>query len=742
MSGFPQLVCGWALVNLESSGAGVGVVARSGNWPPALGSTVRELGALASLAEGADTTTPDTFALEFTLARGLAVAGLKTPSDVRPGTCVTHLVAGDQGTLDGVTALQLFESGEFLTSLRDGLSPTEHWPMAAPTPDLNGQLFAGAAAASLEQPWLPVLIGAVLAHLSNQGPAIALHVEHTRDAVTMLKALYGIIPRNALRELTFTTGGEQSADTPSITAVIGWDTPVPPNRHVITPDSTVDGSNDTYPRLGRDIVEHRRAGTAVPAKLVSVQDVRQWCYQQHLRTIEPALLDDPQLIKVITDPTLSPDWFVDETVARRAIHLAIEKPEVAKALARIDHHAVVRTTFKQALTDYVLADTRGRTRASQVAQQLGFDISAVVVESSFRRLESGVLSVSDAKTVWPQLQQSWATGEPADRDLVLEHVQRHPALREYALGSNDRHLVYETLRAEINDKTVPTASSQILRTAMYTQLNIVGQLIVTISYTSRDRYVMEQILTCAPDDRLPQLIAECAQYKAADAFEIMKAVTLVKAEPAELVAALKPAWPLLRTSLGLPQALEAVVVLDAEAPSAAAHSARFSLRRSVFQRGRDSGEWSRAEVAGILRAAVDDALVIEECFGILNAAIASDMDFVASCMADRSTAASGASVLNRVLACAPADRRAALITSCARQREIEPFALMRAVCALELDSVELVTLLEDGWFELRDRLNLPQRVAALVVLDATATEPPRLRPLQAPEKPRRKLFGR
>ncbi|MEU0543649.1 hypothetical protein ABZ319_27645 [Nocardia sp. NPDC005978] len=734
MTGFAQLVCGWALVNLESSGAGVGVVARSGNWPAALGSTVRELGPLVTPVENAPG-----FVLEFTLARGLAVAGLKTPSEVRPGTCVTHLVAGDRGALDGSIALQLFESGALVTSLQDGVSPTEHWPAADVEPD--GQLFAGAATASIDQPWLPVLVGAVLARLAEQGPPIALHVEQVRDAVTMLKALYGVLPRNLLRELTFSTGPELSSETPAITTVVGWETPLPGGRHAINPDSAIEASTETYPRLGRDIVAHRRAGLAVPATLRSVHDLRQWCYQQHLRTVEPALLDDGQLARVITDPTLSPDWFVDETVARRAVHLAIDNSEVATALAAIDHHAVVRNTFERTLTDYVLADARGHSRATRVAEQLGFDISAVVVESSFRRLENGTLSATDAKTVWPQLKKSWTTGENEERNQILEHVRRHRALREHSIASPDRFLVYETIRAEIGDPAVHTGSSQLLRSAMHSHLPIIAQLLVNISCNSRDRYVLEQILACAPDDQLPRLVAECSKYQAVDAFELMKAVTLVKAEPEELAAALKPAWRQLRRSLGLPEALEVVTTLDAAAATPASGGARFALLLNRFGRTRDNGLWSKAEVAGILRAAVDDRLVIDEHFEILNAAIAADIDYVAGCMAERSQAPTGAAILAQVLVNAPHDRLPALITACAAHPDINPHALMRAACALDLDSPALVELLTPAWPHLRQHLNLPHRVADLLTLDPAAAHPPRLQPLPAPPKPRRKRFS-
>ncbi|WP_330178783.1 hypothetical protein OHB26_19885 [Nocardia sp. NBC_01503] len=734
MTGFPQLVCGWALVNLESSGAGVGVVARSWNWPAVLGFTVRELGSLVTLPEGGD---PIGFALEFTVTRGLAVAGLKTPSQVRPGTCVTHLIAGDTARLDGAIALRLFASGGFLTSLNGSVSPTDHWETTVPDSASHG--FDATAEIAVEQPWLPALIGAALAHLAGQGPTIVLQVEDAHDAVRMLTALYGMLPRNVLRELTFSTTVSPLAEMPSITTVIGDATP--PDRRVITTGSGIDNISDTYQRLGRDIVEHRRAGITLPSTLSSVNDIRQWCYQQHLRTLEPAVLDDAQMVQVLTDPTLTPDWFTDATVARRAIHLALDRPEVTTALANLQVRSEVRAAFEQTLTDCVMTD-RDRGRATRVAQALRFDLSEVVVASAFRRLDNGTLSVSDAKTVWPQLQQDWAVGDTDQRKLIIERLQQHRALREFTIDSQDRYLVYETVRAEISDPAVHTGSSRLLRTAMYSQLPIVAQLMVNISCTSRDRYILEQILACAPADRLPTLVAECTRYPAVDAFELMKAVTIVRAEPAELVEGLKPAWTALRRAVGVPQAIEKLMVLDAEAAQPEGQSGRSRLRQNMFGRKGNRGNWSRSEVSALLRAAADDPPVIEEHFEMLRAAIDSDVEFVAGCMAERSADSNGATVLTRIMLCAAHERVPALLTACAQQRDLDPYALLRAVAELDLESSALVELLAGGWPHLRTRLDLPRRIATLVALDAAAALPARLKPLSPPKKQRRNSFWR
>ncbi|MFC9999943.1 hypothetical protein [Nocardia sp. NPDC127526] len=731
MTGFPQLLCGWALVNLESSGAGVGVVARSGNWPAALGSTSRELGGLVSPPVGEQTA--DSFALEFTIANGLAVAGLKTPSDARPGTCVTHLIAGEPGMLDGATALALFESGGFVTALNGSVSPTEHWH-SAPPPD--GDSCAATADAMLGQPWLPVLIGAVLAHLAGQGPAIALHVEHTDDAVTMLKALYGILPRNTLRELTFATSEPYSPETPAIAAVIGGAAVPPPDRRIIAPESSTDGT-DTYPAVGRAIVEHRRAGITLPDTIATVHQIREWCYHQHLRTVDPILLDDAQLTQVITDPDLTADWFTDDLIARRAIALAIERPSVARALAEIEHHPATRADFEQALTEHIMTG-RDHTRATQIADQLGFDLGAVVVAAAWQRLNSGTLAPGDAEIIWPQLHQDWATGEAAERDQVMHHLRHHRTLRDLAIGAHDRFLVYETIRAEIGDPAVHAGNSRVLHTAMYTQLPILAQFMVNVSAAARDRYVLEQLLACAPNDRLPALIAECARYPALDAPELLEALTMTRAEPEELVAVLRPGWKSLRTFLDLPHPIEVLTVLDAAAPDEQrGRSGRFRLSRSPFQRARRSS-WTQAEVSAIFHTAAAEPAVVEEHAELLRAAIDSDIEFVATCMADHSHAPTGAAVLHQVLACTSRDRLPALLTAAAQHRDIEPFTLLDAAAALDLDAADLVAALDGAWPHLRTRLDLPRRIATLLVLDPAAAEPARLRPLESASKPRRR----
>ncbi|MEV6770113.1 hypothetical protein AB0N05_15965 [Nocardia sp. NPDC051030] len=726
MTEFPQLLCGWAMVNLEDSGTGVGVVARSGNWPAAVGSTARELGPLVTMPGDGLPATGEVYALEFTHARGVAIASLKTPSSARPGTCITHLIAGDPGVLDGATTLGLYASGGFRTTLNGSTTPTDQWEPAAPTPDVDHDVYATAL---LDEPWLPELIGGTLAFLTGQGPALALHVHNADDAVTMLRALYGILPRNVLRQLTFSTYAQQTPDIPAIAAVLGANAEPPGDRRVITPAGTADDPADGTLSLGRAIVGNRKAGVALPESLSSVQEIRDWLYQRHLRTMEPALLDDTQLARVLTDPELSPEWFADGVVARRAIGLALEKPSVTKALARINHSPDIRAAFEQALIEHVKSGDRGQARASQVAGQLGFDLSEVVSASAWQRIDSGPLSVSDAKAVWPRIQKEWETADPDKREHVVARLTRHRTLRDFAIQSRDRQLVYETILAEVNDPAVHPGSSHVLHTAMYTNLPIVAQLIVNVSCTSRDRYVLEQLMACTPNDRLPNLILECARYPAVGAAELVRAVTITRSEPAELAAALHPAWSTLRGFLGLPEPVEAMVVLSAAgADQLPTDAERRGFRLPRLKRKENQ---VRGEISGILRVAFDDPGVIEETHEILSAAIASDIEFVAACMADTSQSPGGASVMLRVFGNAPRDRVPALVTACAQHPDTEPLVLLRAVAALGLSHEELATVLGGGWPWLRTRLDLPERVAVLLVLDPLAAAAPRLKPLRS-----------
>ncbi|WP_405484554.1 hypothetical protein [Nocardia sp. NBC_00511] len=720
MTAFAQLLCGWAVVNLESSGTGVGVVARSGNWPPALGSTTRELGALVTW--NGVPAPPEAFALEFIRARNLAVAVMKTPSNARPGTCVAHLIAGEPRDFDGATALGLFDSGLFRTHLDDPGFPTDQWTPLTDQVDSEAALIA-AVDAYLDLEWLPALLGYTLAHLAGRGPAIELHVEGAHDALAMLRALYGMLPRKALRDLTFCTSSGPSLESVAITAVTRQSPATGSGaRRVVTPGDRGDES-DTFVRLGQQITELRRAGVELPETLAAADEIGQWCFRRHLRTLGPAELDDDRMAEVIADPELSPDWFADPAVATRAVHLAVGRPTVAKSLARIDHRPDVRRKFESALTETIRGDTREQSRVIEVARQLGFDLDGVVADAAWQRLESGSgpLTAADAKAVWPKLRKYWVSGNPGRRRRVSEYLLRHQTLREQAIGSRDRALVYDTLSAEVDDPAVHTGNSRLLRTAMQSQLGIVAQLVVNVSTSGRDRYALEQILGCAPADRLPALIAECARYPALAGGELMKALTLTVAEPADLAAALRPAWPRLRKSLGLPETIETLVVLDA----AGDDGSRNGARRKTFGRNRGRIGWDREEVAAILRMAVDDRHVLEDTREILSAAIHSDPDYVATCLAEHSR--SGDTVLKRVLATTPADQLPALVTACARHWELEPFALLRAVAALDLEPGPLVEVLGGGWPWLRTRLDVPQVVTKLLVLDATEADPATLK---------------
>ncbi|MEC3952618.1 hypothetical protein VMT65_06210 [Nocardia sp. CDC153] len=709
MTGLAQLLCGWAVVNLESSGTGVGVVARSGNWPAALGSTTRELGKLVTW-DGVPTS-PEAFALEFTLARGLAVGVLKTPSNARPGTCVAHVVAGERGVMDGAKTLALYDSGRFLTTLDDPGYPTDRWDTLPDSPHDNDSGFDAAADAYLDLDWLAPLLGYTLAHLAGRGPAVELRVEHATDALAMLRALYGILPRNSLRDLTFSTASTPTSHH-AITAVTrDSHHPATGERRIVTPGDRGDES-DPFVQLGRQIIGNRRAGVRLPETLSTAEEIGTWCYRRHLRAMSPVELDDDRLAEVITDPDLSPDWFQDKTVATRAVRLALGRPGVARALARVDHHPSVRKTFEKVLTDTVMADTRDRARTAEVARQLGFDLSEAVVAAARRRLETGPLSATDAAAVWPRLHDDWATGSHKRRQVIAGYLTRHRTLRAHALGSRDRALLHRALRAEVDDPGVPTASSHLLRTAMHSQLAIVAQVAVDVACDGRDRYALDQILACAPPERLPALIAECARYPALDAITLMKALTLSRSDPAELVDALYPAWRDLRRRLGLPEPIEELVVLDAS-DSTPRPAASRSRRRGFGRRnGRD---WSHSDLTALLESA-DEPLLFEDARETLSAALHSDLDYVVDRLIARTRAADGPQVLHRILATTPPDQLPTLITACARQWDLPPTVLLHAVAALDLPPDDLAQTLSGGWPWLRVRLDLPQSIAPLLTL--------------------------
>lgn len=734
MTEFPQLLCGWSVVTLESSGTGVGVVAHSGNWPPALGFTTRELGPLISLTENG-LPTRDPFVLEFSIIRGVAVAAMKTPSNARPGTCVAHLVAGERGLLDGATALRLYHSANFRTTLDDSFYPTDQWPPLSAPPE--GPELNAAVDSCLDEPWLPVLLGAVLAHLGGQGPGLVLRAADFEDVVTMLRTLYGMLPRKTLWDLTFTTNRPLSPEAPAITAVIGDGQPaLPSDRCVITPDSRNADLPEAFLDLGHAIVDNRKLGVALPDSLDSAHAISEWCYHRHLRSLQPAQLDDAQLATVITDPELDPAWFTGTAVADRAIRLAVQKPGIARALARIDHRPSTRAAFEQALIDRILTDTRGRDRTTQVARQLGFDLTEVLIADAWRRLDGGQLASGDAEIVWPRVQQTWETGDSVARGTVADYLKRHRALREFAVGSRDRALVYATLSAELDDRGVHTGSSRLLHNAMYTNLPIVAQLVVNICLGSHDRYALEQIMSCAPADRLPELIAECTRYPAVSGAELMRAVTITRSGPAELVEALRPAWRELRKALRLPEPIETLVVLDAAAADEDARRNGLRLPRKGFRKGRQGG-WSREEVTHLLELAADDPLTIEENSEIFAAALRSDLEFVVARLAEAARTASGTAILHRMLLVAPEDRLPDLVTACAQQWDLDHRTLLRAVAALGLDPDGLVTALDNAWLWLRTRLDLPQTIAPLLALDAKAALPERLRPLTRIDDTRR-----
>ncbi|GAB0107762.1 hypothetical protein JMUB6875_67610 [Nocardia sp. JMUB6875] len=712
MTDFAQLLCGWAVVNLESSGTGVGVVARSGNWPAALGYTTRELGSLVTW-DGTPAS-PDAFALEFMLVRGLAVAVLKTPSNARPGTCVAHLVAGERGALDGAMALSLYDSGRFRTALDDPGFPTDRWDALSKPLEDNSFAFTAAAEAYLELDWLPPLLGYSLARLAGRGPAVELHVEHGSDALAMLRAVYGMLPRNTLQGLTFRTSAAPGPEVAISAVTRDGPGPAAGERRIVTPGDRGNES-DPFVQLGQQIVDFRRAGITLPENLTTAEEIGQWCYRRRLRALAPNELDDDRLAEVIADPEIGPEWFHDKTVATRAIRLALERPSVAMSLARLDHRPGVRRTFEEVLTDRVMHDARDPGHTLEVARQLGFDLSEVVVKAARRRLDTGHgLSTADAAAVWPRLHDEWATGNHKRRQMIANYLTQHRTLRDYAAVSRDRALAHRAIRAEVDDPAVPTGSSHLLRTAMQTNLTVVAQVAVDVACDGRDRYALEQILSCAPPDRLPVLVAECARYPALPATDLMRALTLTRSDPDDLVEALRPAWHHLRRTLGLPEQIESLVVLStAPAPE---NGQRGGIRLPHLGFGRRNGkDHSLADLSALLHSP-EEAIAFDEAREILGNALHSDLDQVVTSLVSRTRSPDGPQVLQRILATTPPDRLPALVAACARQWDLPATTLMHALAALDLPLAELTEALTDAWPWLRTRLDLPQVIAPLLTL--------------------------
>ncbi|BEK97830.1 hypothetical protein [Nocardia seriolae] len=686
---------------------------------------------------------PDAFALEFTLARGLAVAVLKTPSNARPGTCVAHLIAAEPGTLDGATTLTLYDSGGFRTTLDDPRYPTDRWNPPPKPLDRNGSAFTAAADAYLDLEWLPALLGYTLAHLSGRGPAVELHVEHATDALAMLRALYGILPRNSLRDLTFCTSTTPAVHPPAITAVTR-DNPAAPGgeRRIVSPGDRGDES-DPFVQLGQQLVDYRRAGVAIPESLSTAAEIGQWCHRRHLRSRPPAELDDDSLAEVIADPELSPDWFRDQTVASRAVALAIGRPSAARALAAHDQRPGVRRTFEQLLTDRILADGPDRARTVEVARLLDLDMSDALAAAAWARLTngSGPLTPADAESVWPRLRKDWATGDHERRRVIAGYLLRHRTLREHSLESRDRALVYETLNAEVDDPGVHTADSRILRSAMYTNLAIVAQLVVNVSCNGRDRYALDQILACAPTELLPTLIAEAARYPALDTADLLKALTLSRSEPAELVAALRPAWRTLRRPLHLPEPIEALVTLAVPAPEPESERGGIRLPRLPFGRLRRTS-WSRTELSDLIHTPATDRPAAEYPCGILSAALTADPEYVVAELVSRSKAPDAVPALRRILAFTPPDRLPTLLTECARRWDLPHPTLLHAVAALNLPPVDLTDTLSPAWPWLRTRFDLPRAIAPLLTLDPADTLPPAAKPLPDDRNSRRTRWFR
>ncbi|MFD9615516.1 hypothetical protein ACFWWS_39795, partial [Streptomyces sp. NPDC059083] len=177
-------------------------------------------------------------------------------------------------------------------------------------------------------------------------------------------------------------------------------------------------------------------------------------------------------------------------------------------------------------------------------------------------------------------------------------------------------------------------------------------------------------------------------------------------------------------TLNLPEPIEALVVLAVPAPADDQQRDGLRVPRRAFGWSRQRGTWSRAELTTLLCTPADEPLAAESPTGTLSAALTADIEFVVSALVSRSRTPDAVPALRRILALTPTDQLPTLVTACARQWDMPSSTLLQAVAALDLPPADLTETLTGGWPWLRTRLDLPQAMTALLVLDPADSLPP------------------
>ncbi|MFC6011062.1 hypothetical protein [Nocardia lasii] len=553
---FPQLISGWARATLDSSGAGVGVVARSANWPDELGRTARELGPMVTLV--ADAAQP--FAFEFTLGRGVAVVGVKSPSRARPGTCVSHLVAGDPAVLDGYTALQLYAAEVFVRELssEDPMTPTDRlapliWSGRAPG-------FADTVAAIVDRGWLPALIDAVLAQADSGGPDLELCVAGLAEGIAMLRAVYEVLPRALLGELTFAAGATPvppSGSGPIIVVSVRPARASDSGRRRICPDEPGAPAG-----LGATIVRAWKTGVALPDRLDSVGDIQRWLDRRALRRLDPTTLDARQLRLVLTDPDLPTQWRDQEGVVGAILTAALADSVPADVLSRFVAAPPLRERVERDLNAGIDSGRYGREHARTIGTRLGLDTATLLGRAISATLDRGApISTTDAVDVWPLLIHQWNL-DGAPRRRVGDHLRTHPVLRVHAVRAGSDSLFEAGVRAELDDPRT-SAPSTVLAEAVSTQPRRTVDLLVQRATGSRSTRAilgpdLDLVLRSAPSPSIARLVTDIAVRGRWHPTAVLALVSELDLAAPDLAAALA----LLLAQASVPHAIATAIDLD------------------------------------------------------------------------------------------------------------------------------------------------------------------------------------
>ncbi|MGZ0145373.1 hypothetical protein [Rhodococcus qingshengii] len=558
---FEHLGYGWMSQNIDRSGTGFGVIARSAGWDKKIGTIGRELGGLISRPADENST------FEIATHRGFRLLVRKSAvKNSRQGSYFVHLV--DPAELPMPDCIDLLRAGLLFSSpeqFPDQLPTPSARPLTVDMPSVNRPLNLHDAPS---ETLLAGVGAAVLANLADSTKKYALVGVSLPDLTALLGETARILPLAISSRIRFiaTTGdlaGVNESETRLVCAetyehktgvdyvVIDLSIPVESSGRALQPYASI---------MQRAIAWTSEGGVVAP-HLANVDQLSDWLSTRELMLQPVAELSTAQLSTVLSMGHESLEWLDRPGNFEACVERAVQDERILRLLVRLPDKELLQgyasiiagVVFKMDLS----GDTRDHILQSLSVDRDQYSVEAIEVFWSHWQSEM-TLSANQESTIYPLLAADNVWADQRNRqtlDVLLESV----SFREYAaFGTEEVAIRMLTLEFEKPSKRRDYQALSAL--ARYRPDAIVAFLAERgLGHDPLDHMWAVDALDLTHCINLLSGLSANPTVPPQTVFDSIAQSTRPEIERREL---LRQVWPLLQQSMGIPSQLRDWLVVE------------------------------------------------------------------------------------------------------------------------------------------------------------------------------------